>query len=226
VGTVLNRANTPFAAATERDSGIPGEPGTPRNPGIPFPLGPRGVSTRAGGLQNEEMDGSTALRQLQALGHVSDLLTENGIDYWLFGGWAVDLYAGEVTRDHDDIDLAVWHEEVPRIANLLERDGWGHAPHDDEDGGTGFERSSVRIELTFLVRDDNGRICIVMEAGPQPWLEDPLGEEVLELEGAKARALSFSQLMAAKSFTRDWDEADAAKDRADFEVLSRICRPS
>jgi hypothetical protein len=36
-------------------------------------------------------------QQLSALARVSDLLETAGIDYWLFGGWAVDFYAGSVT---------------------------------------------------------------------------------------------------------------------------------
>ena len=42
-----------------------------------------------------------------------------GIAYWLFGGWAVDFHAGRITRLHDDVDIAVWLEDVPRIVELL-----------------------------------------------------------------------------------------------------------
>jgi hypothetical protein len=61
-----------------------------------------------------------AVAQLAALADVHELLTRNGIEYWLFGGWAVDFYAGTVTRPHDDVEVA--------------------APEPDEDGGTGYER--------------------------------------------------------------------------------------
>ena len=55
-------------------------------------------------------------------------LGDAGIAYWLFGGWAVDFHAGRITRPHDDIDIAVWLEDVPRIAELLTNAGWIHAP--------------------------------------------------------------------------------------------------
>lgn len=32
--------------------------------------------------------------QLEALGRLHELFERHGIDYWVFGGWAVDLYAG------------------------------------------------------------------------------------------------------------------------------------
>jgi Aminoglycoside-2''-adenylyltransferase len=75
--------------------------------------------------------------QLAALARVDATLTEAGIDYWLFGGWAVDFHARAVTCEHDDVDVAVWLEDLQRIVALLETDGWIHAPEPEEDGGTG-----------------------------------------------------------------------------------------
>src|SRR5215813_9682224 len=46
--------------------------------------------------------------QLSALAEVTESLQKAAIDYWLFGGWAVDFYVGSVTRLHDDVDLAIW----------------------------------------------------------------------------------------------------------------------
>jgi hypothetical protein len=44
--------------------------------------------------------------QLSALSHLDELFGQHAIEYWLFGGWAVDFHAGKVTRPHDDLDLA------------------------------------------------------------------------------------------------------------------------
>jgi hypothetical protein len=127
--------------------------------------------------------------QLAALARVSSQLDANAIDYWLFGGWAVDFYAGEVTRPHSDVDLTVWRDELPRIVGLLEEDGWQHAPEQDEDGGTGYERDGIRLELTYLVRDDDGRICIPLQRGLMPWPEGAFGDDVGELDGVRARLI-------------------------------------
>ena len=51
-----------------------------------------------------------------------------GVDYWVFGGWAVDLYAGRMTRPHADIDIAVWMDDLHRVDGLLVQAGWRHAP--------------------------------------------------------------------------------------------------
>jgi Aminoglycoside-2''-adenylyltransferase len=160
-------------------------------------------------------------RQLSALARVNDLLGEADIAYWLFGGWAVDFYAGSVTRAHDDLDAAVWLDELPRIATLLEADGWHHAPDEDEDGGTGYEQGTVRLEFMYLVRGDDGRIFTPMRHGQVAWSEEALADDVRELNGVRARLIALAPLMRAKSTPRD-DPEEAAKDRADFRELSRL----
>jgi hypothetical protein len=157
-------------------------------------------------------------QQLSALADVAARLEGAGIDYWLFGGWAVDFYAGSVTRAHDDVDLAVWHENVPRIAELLEADGWRHAPHDDEDGGTGYERDGVRLEPTYLVRDGDD-VFTPLRDGRGTWPAGTFGTDTRELHGARARLISLASLTRGKSSPRDEPE-EAAKDRADFERLT------
>jgi hypothetical protein len=165
------------------------------------------------------------LQQLPALARVSDLLEEAGIAYWLFGGWAVDFYAGAVTRAHDDLDMAVWLEDLPRIATLLQDDGWRHAPFDDEDGGTGYERGAVRLELTYLVRDSEERIFTPLRHGRAAWSEEGLANAVGELRGVRSRLVGLASLMRGKSSPRE-DPREAVKDRADFKQLSRLYRSS
>ena len=158
---------------------------------------------------------------MAALARVGALLEQAGIDYWLFGGWAVDFYAGAIGRAHDDLDIAVWQEDLPRIAELLENDGWRHAPLDDEDGGTGYEQGPVRLELTYLVRDEDGRVFTPLRRGRAPWSEEALGGDVGELHGVRSRLVALAPLRRGKAAARD-DPAEAAKDRADFMRLSHV----
>ena len=160
--------------------------------------------------------------QLSALADVANSLQKAGIAYWLFGGWAVDFYVGSVTRLHDDVDLAVWFVDVPQITQLLLANGWHHAPFDDEDGGTGFERGQVRLELTYLVRGDDGLASIPFQSGPVVWPgRGALADDVGELRGVQSRLIGFEALLLGKAAPRD-DPEDAAKDRADFTHLSRL----
>jgi len=163
--------------------------------------------------------GDSTRRQLDALGELADQLGRDGIDYWLFGGWAVDFHAGAVTRPHDDVDFAVWADDASRIAALLHEAGWSHAPEPDEDGGTGYERDGVRVELTFLVRDAEGRACVRVRAGTFPFAGGAVETEVLELAECRCRVVERKALVAMKSGRRG-DPADQAKDAIDLAALS------
>jgi Aminoglycoside-2''-adenylyltransferase len=158
--------------------------------------------------------------QLAALASVHELLDRHGIDYWLFGGWAVDFYVGSVTRPHDDVDIAVWLTDHARVAELLANDGWRHAPNEDEDGGTGYERDGVWLELTFLMAGADGMVCVPLRSGSVPWSRDGFGNDIAEFEGIHARVIRRDVLASGKSRARD-DPDDAAKDAADFAALSQ-----
>ena len=168
------------------------------------------------------MDERTS-QQLSALAGVGGLLEQAGIDYWLFGGWAVDFYVGSVTRAHFDLDLAVWLADVPRIAALLEDDGWRHARLADEDGGTGYERGAVRLELTYLVREDDDRIVIPLRNGRAEFPAEALANDVGQFGGVRVRLIGRAFLERGKASPRD-DPEDAVKDRADFARLSELRR--
>jgi hypothetical protein len=159
--------------------------------------------------------------QLAELARVHELLVRHGIEYWLFGGWAVDFHAGEVTRPHDDLDIAVWSKDLDRIAALLAADGWKHAPEEDEDGYTGYERGAVRLELAFLARREKGEVYTPLREGRAPWPDGAFENDVAELLGVRAKVISLRALKADKSETRN-DALVAAKDRADLETLSRF----
>jgi Aminoglycoside-2''-adenylyltransferase len=168
------------------------------------------------------MDGR-ARQQLTALGGLAALFGEVGIDYWLLGGWAVDFYAGSVTRAHDDLDVAIWLDDLAQIDQRLREDGWRHAPLDGEDGGTGYVRGPVRLELTYLARDGDGRTFTPFSWGRGHWPDEAFDEDVGELDGVRSRLVGFAALKDGKSSPRD-DPEEAAKDRADYEQLSRLRR--
>jgi dihydrofolate reductase len=159
--------------------------------------------------------------QLSVLGAVTELLESEHTAYWLFGGWAVDFHAGRITRRHDDIDLAVWLADVPNIARLLGATGWRHAPEPDEDGGTGYERDRVRLELTYLQRQRDGRITIPLREGEATWPAGTFADDERTVGGVTARVVALSTLKRAKASPRD-DPEGAAKDAADFTILSQI----
>jgi dihydrofolate reductase len=165
--------------------------------------------------------GGGATAQLRALASVSSLLACEHIDHWLFGGWAVDFHAGRITRPHTDVDLAVWLDDAERIAGLLDASDWRHAPEPEEDGGTGFERGGVRVELTYLTRR-NGRIVVPLRDGEAAFPDGAFGRDERTLHGVSTRVIALSALLHEKSSTPRDEPQDATKDAADAEILSRL----
>jgi lincosamide nucleotidyltransferase A/C/D/E len=60
-----------------------------------------------------------------------DRLERLGVPVWIDGGWAVDALLGEQTRPHGDLDLVIEQENVARLRQLLESDGYRDFPRDD-----------------------------------------------------------------------------------------------
>jgi hypothetical protein len=160
-------------------------------------------------------------KQLAALGRIDELLAGQGIEYWLFGGWAVDFHAGAVTRAHDDLDLAVWRKDLDQIGALLTADGWKHVPAATEDGYTTYDNGAVLLEVAFLARGEDGRVFTPLRDGRADWPDEAFEHDVAELLGVRARVISLHALKADKAEIRD-DATVAAKDRADSTTLSRL----
>jgi Aminoglycoside-2''-adenylyltransferase len=161
------------------------------------------------------------MEQLAALAQLHDRFERHGIEYWLFGGWAVDFHAGAVTRPHADLDAAVWLEDDARIAELLQADGWVHSPRADEDGSTLYVRGEVRLELAFLARADDGEVYTPVRDGRAAWAPGAFEDDVAELGGVRARVISLRALKEEKSGPRD-DATASAKDRADLATLADL----
>jgi lincosamide nucleotidyltransferase A/C/D/E len=160
--------------------------------------------------------------QLAALAELGHLLSHHGLVYWLFGGWAVDFHTGRVTREHGDIDIAVWADDRARIETLLLEHAWAHRPEPGEDGYTRYERQGVRLEVAFLARDERERIYTPLRDGRGEWPANSFEDDVVHLQGTWARVVSRASLVADKSVIRP-DAETAVKDRAD--VASLLGRP-
>jgi hypothetical protein len=112
--------------------------------------------------------------------------------------------------------------ERPRPDRRTARaDGWKHAPEEGEDGYTGYERGSVRLELAFLARSESGHVYTALREGRGEWPDEAFKDDVAELLGVRARVISLPALKADKAETHD-DSSVAAKDRADSVTLARI----
>ena len=58
-------------------------------------------------------------RQLKYLKETHSLLEAARVPHWLAGGWAIDFLVGRVTRQHSDVDFAIWKDDWERVEALL-----------------------------------------------------------------------------------------------------------
>ncbi|HTK52343.1 MAG TPA: hypothetical protein VL308_10675 [Gemmatimonadaceae bacterium] len=58
----------------------------------------------------------------ERLSSVHEILTTAGIPWAVAGGWALDLFLGRQTREHADLDLAVWRADQAKLRAALASD--------------------------------------------------------------------------------------------------------
>jgi hypothetical protein len=162
--------------------------------------------------------GVKAAEQLAAIESLDQALRAAGLDYWLFGGWAVDFWVGRVTRDHDDIDAAAWRRDYEKIRAALLAVGWRHTPLEDDVVGTRYSWRSSELELTF-VEDRDGAVVVPFPEHEVVWTEEPFGEHERSLSGVRARVIPLELLRDGKRRARE-APAGAAKDVADHAALT------
>ncbi len=159
--------------------------------------------------------------QLAAIRELHEGFDSSGIDYWVFGGWAVDFHLGSVTRNHADVDVAIWLADRDTVETVLSGVGWRQI--EEGDGYVVWGRGALRTELAFLARDENGVIYTPAADGPGSWPQDAFGDDVGVVDGVRARVITLDALFAEKSAGYGGPDAHA-KDQADVAAL-RAAQP-
>ena len=159
--------------------------------------------------------------QTAALAGAADALDSAGLDHWFFGGWAVDLWVGRVTRPHDDIDVLVRRADEAGVDAALTAAGWVHTPHDDDLVGTDYAGDGYDLQLTFVETDDAGRVVVPVPGEPIVVSVGPLDHARRPLGHLRVRVLTLEKMLEGKGDPRP-DEAGGAKDRADLAALRAV----
>jgi hypothetical protein len=114
-------------------------------------------------------DVERAERQLGLVAEVAATAVDLAVPVWLRGGWAMDFFLGEVTRDHVDIDWFAWATDAAAVqAGLL---GRGYQPVGDWPREQQLDVAKDGEELSFawLAEDEAGRVVV----GGGPWAGKP-----------------------------------------------------
>jgi hypothetical protein len=163
----------------------------------------------------------TQLRLIEEIAVIFDAL---GIDWWLFGGWAMDFHAGEITRGHADVEIFLWAKDADRARSALVE--WGYAApsglHPDE--GQPLLKDGQEVGLWFLERDSDGRVRTPGRWADWPWVDGAFDGPRATLHVLEAPLMSVDGLLDMKErfATHPHGAPLREKDRADIELLRRL----
>ena len=152
------------------------------------------------------LDRDLARRQVVAVADVVDAATDLAVEVWLRGGWAMDFYLGEVTRDHLDVDWFVWADAMPGLVGELLRRGWTdlaeHPPEHQRD----IVRGDVEMGFAPLTSAPDG--CPAVGGGP--WQGARFPEQLLAaavdgwLHGVRCRVIDPAAQVEIKQMMPVW----------------------
>jgi lincosamide nucleotidyltransferase A/C/D/E len=88
--------------------------------------------------------GKRAMMKSEDVVDVLQYIEQNNIRVWLDGCWGVDALLGEQTRSHEDLDIVIQQQDIPKLRKLLEAQGYKDVERDDTSA------------WNFVLGDDDG----------------------------------------------------------------------
>jgi hypothetical protein len=161
------------------------------------------------------------LRGMSMVASVAGALDAAKLEYWFFGGWAVDLWVGRLTRPHDDIDVLVWRYDEDRVDQALQAAGWVHKPTSEDRLGTNYVQDDYELQLTFVVPNPQGDVIVPVPEQPILLSNGPLPFARRTLNNVSVRVVTLEKMLEFKLTPRP-DEVGGSKDRADLEALRAL----
>ena len=99
-------------------------------------------------------------RQLGHLKETHNLLKAARIPHWLAGGWAIDFLVGRVTRQHSDVDFAIWKDDWRRVEALLRAHEFTLRANEFPDETGRLAHQGTHFEFYLLQKNAAGDIFV------------------------------------------------------------------
>ena len=157
-------------------------------------------------LQSQpRMSGDAAIQLMQ-------LFEQHSIAVVVDGGWGVDALLGKQTRPHGDLDIALQHQDVPKLRALLEARGYKDVPRDDT------------RDCNFVMGDDQGH-----EVDFHSYTFDAQGKLVFGVEYPIESLTGYGSIQGypVKCITAEWMvqfHTGYALDENDYRDVATLCQ--
>ncbi len=96
--------------------------------------------------------------QLKTVLSLYNQFENNNIKIWIDGGWCVDALLGKQLRPHNDLDIAINWKAVPKLRELLEKDGYKQIKEDSKWNFVLGDNIGNKLDVHAFVCDVNGSI--------------------------------------------------------------------
>ncbi|MFJ2821147.1 nucleotidyltransferase domain-containing protein [Streptomyces toxytricini] len=168
------------------------------------------------------MDEERSAQQLRLIGETMEIARSLGVEVRLRGGWAMDFFLGEVTRDHEDIDWFAWAQDAPALADGLLRSGYERLVGPPAEQQLDFRRQGVESSFALLGKDRCGRVVV----GGGPWAGELWPEGMLDAPPGRIGALQCPVIspraqITIKHMTPVWIPGRPRR-RKDAEDIARL----
>jgi hypothetical protein len=168
--------------------------------------------------QADVTDGSK--RQLAHLMEAHNILQSAGVPHWLAGGWAVDFLVGRVTRQHDDVDFAIWKNDWQRVETLLHAHDFAPRTNKFPDETGKLVHKGTLFEFYLLEQNLAGDVFVGGRWAQWPFSDDCWSATGC-LQGLRVPIMSPNNLFDGK---RSWPSQPHGsplrqKDQQDIELL-------
>ncbi|MFF5144757.1 nucleotidyltransferase domain-containing protein [Streptomyces sp. NPDC013157] len=173
------------------------------------------------------MDRERSARQLRLIGETVEIASAVGAEVWLRGGWAVDFFIGEVTREHVDIDWFAWAQDASALTAGLLRSGFEPLSGPPADQQLDFRKQGVESSFALLAKDRVGRV--VVAGGPwagQVWPAGMLDASAGRIGTLRCRIISPRAQIEIKQMMPVWvpGRPRRMKDTEDISQLEAALR--
>ncbi|MCX4399691.1 aminoglycoside adenylyltransferase [Streptomyces sp. NBC_00264] len=161
-------------------------------------------------------------QQLRLIAEAVEVAGALEVPVWLRGGWAMDFFLGEITRDHEDIDWFTWADDAGDLARGLLRHGYEPVPGSPPDLQLDFLKNGLESSFTLLDRDRAGRV--VVAGGPwagAPWPEGMLDAGPGRIGGLQCAIVGPRAQIEIKRMTPVWDPSRPRRTK-DTEDIARL----